>query len=87
MNERGGDDSGVKFGREKRGETFSLFPSCTSRVLFFFFSWSLRGGAESSQLTNGNRPSERQDVTKTTRGAEAHKSTCCLTNEKIFNLK
>ena len=65
------------------------FPSShlAPRGYSFFFSWSLCGGAESSQLTNSNRPSVRQDVTKTTRGAEAHKSTCCLTNEQNFNLK
>ena len=75
MNERGGDDWKGK--------------ESTSHIAgtLFLFSWSLCGGAESSQLTNGNRPSVRQDVTKTTRGAEAHKSTYCLTNEKNFNLK
>lgn len=82
MNE-GGDD--LK-GKEKKRDLFPL-PILHLAGTLFFFSWSLCGGAESSQLTNSNRPSVRQDVTKTPRGAEAHKSTCCLTNETNFNLK
>lgn len=84
MNERGGDDSEGEREEERSFPSSNLAPRGYS---FFFFSWSPRRGAESSQLTNGNRPSVRQDVTKTTRGAEAHKSTCCLTNETNFNLK
>lgn len=82
MNERGGDDSEGEREEERPFPSSNLAPRGYS-----FFSWSLRGGAESSQLTNGNRPSVRQDVTKTTRGAEAHKSTCYLTNDTNFNLK
>ena len=58
MNERGGDDSEVKFGREKRRETFSLFPSCTSRVLFFFFQ--LEPPRRSGELPiNKRQPAQR----------------------------
>lgn len=58
MIERGGDDSEVKFGRGKRTrETFFLFPSCTSRVLFFF---QLEPPRRSGELPiNKRQPAQR----------------------------